>query len=146
MNSNRNSTWFTAVGIVSIIAGVLYCITLIGIIVGIPLFIGAAKYLNYAKMSDEAVLAEKSTVMVWAIVFAVVMFPLGLIALVPALNLEGNVDRATSGAVTGVKSAFEKKDPMEEKMEKIQKLYEMKEKGIIDEEDFAAAKAKILRD
>lgn len=146
MKQNRNSTWFSAVGIISIIAGILYSITIIGLIVGIPLFIGASKFLGYSKMSDDEVLAEKSNVMVWSIVFAVVMFPLGLIALIPAFNLEGNVDRATSGAITGVKSAFEKKDPMEEKMEKIQKLYEMKEKGIIDEDDFAAAKAKILKD
>jgi len=33
---------------------------------------------------------------------------------------------------------------MQEKIEKIQKLAELKEKGLIDEEDFKAAKSKIL--
>ena len=40
-------------GIISIIVGILFCLTLIGAIVGVPIIIGGCKFKDYANLSDE---------------------------------------------------------------------------------------------
>ena len=133
---NKNSTFFLIAGILGIVFGIIYILTLVGIIVAIPLFIGASKFFKWQKSSDEEVLADKDSVVVWAIVFSIFLFPLGLIALVPVFNMEGQISQVITP------KSVEKE--MDEKMDKIKKLHQMKEDGIITEEDFKLAKEKIL--
>lgn len=135
---NKNSTFYLVSGIIGMIYGILTCIFLIGI----PFIIGASKYLAWAKMSDEEMAPNKDAVTIWGIVFAIFMFPLGLLALFPIFNFDGQLTNATNSNQTATHSS----DGMDAKMEKIKKLYELKEKGILDEEDFKLAKEKILKE
>ena len=144
MERNRNYAVLTIVGVMGYIFGILACITIVGLIIGIPMIMGAKKYMDWSKISDEELLNEKPSMLGWTIFFCIFTFPFGLVALIPYFNLEGGVDRAATGAVQGVKGAFAKKDPMQEKIDKIEKLAALKEKGLIDEDDFKVAKAKIL--
>ena len=144
MERNRNYVVLTIMAILGFVMGILYSITIIGLIIGIPMIMGAKKYLDWAKMTDEELLSVKQSILGWAIFFSIFLFPLGLLSLIPYFNLNGEASAAARGAVDGVRNAVSKKDPMQEKIEKIQKLAELKEKGLIDEEDFKAAKSKIL--
>lgn len=145
---NKNSTFYLISGIIGIIFGVILCITLFGIVLGIPLIIGATKYLSWSKMSDEQVLASRDAIVIWGIVYAIFLFPLGLVALVPVFNLEGQLQKAISPSSnpTDASQNTTVANDMDAKMEKIKKLHDMKEKGIIDEEDFKLAKDKILKE
>lgn len=135
--NNKNETVFSILGVLGMIAGILFCITIVGAIIGIPIIIGANRYSKWAKQSDEQVFEERSDVSLWGVVYAIFIFPIGLIALIPVFNLKGQI----TNAIEGTKP---EKDEMDEKIEKIKKLHEMKEKGIIDEEDFKTAKQKLL--
>ena len=69
-------------GIFALIVGIIYCLTIIGIIVGVPTIIGAVKFLNYAEMPDEQLLKHKDTILVWSIVFIFLSTIAGVLALV----------------------------------------------------------------
>ena len=56
-------------GIIAIVVGILYCITIVGAIVGIPLIIGGNKIKSYADCTDEQVIDAKDSILVWTIVF-----------------------------------------------------------------------------
>lgn len=140
---NRNSTLFTVLGIFGMIFGVIASITIVGLIIGIPLIIGSKKFLDYAKLTDEEVLSlDRQNLTIWLIVFCVLMFPVGLIALIILFNLEGQL----SAKVNSTLNSNSESSVMDEKINKIKELYEMKEQGIITEEDFQNAKNKILND
>jgi hypothetical protein len=69
--------------------------------------------------------------------FAIFTFPFGLVALVPVFNMDGQIGSFIESTKDGQKnkSASSKADNnMDSKIEKINKLHEMKEQGIIDEE------------
>ncbi|MCK9575942.1 MAG: SHOCT domain-containing protein [Clostridia bacterium] len=138
--ANKNYTWLMLVAILGYIIGVIACVTVIGLIIGIPMIIGANRYAYWAKMSDEALQNEAQSMFGWTIFFCIFAFPFGLVALIPYLNLDADkID-----TVENVKYTVSKKDPMQEKIDKIEKLAALKEKGLIDEDDFKVAKAKIL--
>ena len=138
---NKNYTWLMLVAILGYIIGVIACITIIGLIIGIPMIMGANRYAYWAKMSNEALQNEVQSMFGWTIFFCIFAFPLGLVALIPYLNLDA--DRS-SGTVENVKYTVSNNDAMQEKIDKIEKLAALKAKGLIDEDDFKAAKAKIL--
>ncbi|MDD4275815.1 MAG: DUF5362 family protein [Clostridia bacterium] len=138
--ANKNYTWLMLVAILGYIIGVIACVTIIGLIIGIPMIIGANRYAYWAKMSDEALQNEAQSMFGWTIFFCIFAFPFGLVALIPYLNLDADkID-----TVENVKYTVSNKDPMQDKIDKIEKLAALKEKGLIDEDDFKVAKAKIL--
>jgi len=137
--NNKDSTLFSVVGVLSIIAGVLCCICfflIVTIPIGILLIIGGAKFRGFAKLNDDECMEKKSSIMLWAIIICICTFPIGIIALIPVLNLEG---------MTNNRRVVETPKPtIENKEEQIKKLQEMKDKGLIDDDEFKAAKMKIL--
>ena len=56
-------------GIISIVLGVLACITIVGVIIGVPLIIGGNKLREYSLLSDKEILEKKSSILIWTIVF-----------------------------------------------------------------------------
>ena len=58
-------------GIIAIVVGILYCITIVGAIVGIPLIIGGNKIKSYADCTDEQVIDAKDSILVWTCLFSV---------------------------------------------------------------------------
>ncbi len=137
MKKNINSGFYLATGILAIIVGIIFCITIFGIILGVPLIIGANKFFSWSKMSAEEIETERDSIFVWSIVIAILMFPIGLIALVPVFNFEGQLTAKTYNAAP-------KEESFDSKIDKIKKLHELKEQGVISEEDFKLAKEKIL--
>jgi len=137
---NRNSSWFMASKIIGLVFGILFCITIIGAIAGVPLIIGALFFGKCQNMTNEDVLANRNTIMVWGIIFTIIMFPLGAIALVPMFNLEGQIDN-----FAGNTQHPKTDDSYDEKIRKVEKLHKMKADGLITEGEFEAAKEEILK-
>lgn len=132
-------------GIFGMITGIACCITIFGVIIGIPLIIGASKYLAWAKISDEELYAEKEQLMVWGIVFTILMFPIGAIALIPPLTMDKyKTTTTTDKSNQGEYKPTETTDTKRTKLDRLTELSSLKEQGLIDEKDFEIAKTKIL--
>ena len=69
-------------GVIALIVGILYCITIVGVIVGIPTIIGAVKFLNYAENDETELLKNKDTILIWSIVFIFLVTIAGVLGLV----------------------------------------------------------------
>lgn len=158
--------YFTIAWIAAIVTAIIYSLTIVGLVIGIPLFIGAARF-NVAKnMSDEDLIRNRSTLLGWGIFFAIVLAPtvVGTIAvLVLALlvddyirNLEqGNYSKAnrsfgeslkegTANAWRETKETFSGKSELEKEREKLEELNKMRDDGIITQEEYEAKRKQIL--
>jgi hypothetical protein len=133
---NKNYIFLQASAIVGLIVGILTAICL----VGIPLIIGAVKYFAWAKMTDEELAQVKDNLMLWGIIYTVLMFPIGAISLVPPFNLDGQLFGGRKYDYT------QAKDAGKSKAERISELNELKQKGVIDENDYEIAKNKIINE
>ncbi|MEG0026135.1 MAG: hypothetical protein RR847_02500 [Bacilli bacterium] len=69
-------------GIIALIIGIICCITIIGIIIGIPIIIGATRFLNYAQLDDVAILKYKNSILIWSIIFIFVVTIAGVLGIV----------------------------------------------------------------
>ncbi len=158
--------YFTTAWIISLILGILFCITVVGAIFGVPLLIAASKFNVARKMSDEELVKNRSNLFGWGIFLAIVLSPtiIGLIVLLILVimvnnyinNLEqGNLEEAnksfgqtikegTSKTWTGIKEAFGVKSKLEKQKDQIAELQKMKEEGIITEEEYEAKRKQIL--
>ena len=136
MSKNKNTAFFMISGILSIVFGILACITIFGAIIGIPLIIASNKYFAWAKMTPQELAPYRDSILIWGVVVTILIFPLGVFALIPVFNTE-NSEQTTNSTDSQY---------MKQKMDKISKLFELKQQGIITEEDFKKAKEKILND
>ena len=141
---NRNYIFLLVSAILGFVAGIGYCITIFGAIAGIPIITGAFKYLAWSKMTDEELAKTKDSLMLWGIIYTILMFPLGGIALVAPFNLEGQI--YSGNDKKEYKPTEAKPAEQKSKAERISELNELKEKGLIDEKDFEIAKGKIINE
>lgn len=141
---NKNYAFLLVSGILGMITGIVACITILGAIIGIPLIIGASKFLAWAKLSDEELYAEKDQLMVWAIVFAILMFPVGALALVPPLTMDNTTTTTTNKPEQKDYEPTQATDNKKSKLDRLSELSALKDQGLIDEKDFEIAKKKIL--
>lgn len=154
-------TYFTVAWIASIVVGVLYSITIFGLILGIPLFMGAPKFKNASNMSDSDLVKNRSNLFGWGIFLAIVLAPsiLGLvIALIFVimvnnyiLDLEKGNTQATEKSFgetvkDGVKNILsDVKEGVTTSLEdQLAELEELKESGKITEEEYTAKRKQIL--
>ena len=69
-------------GIISIVFGIICCLTIFGAIIGVPLIIGGNKMREYSLMSDEELGLHKETILIWTIVFLFINQISGIICLI----------------------------------------------------------------
>lgn len=111
------------------------------------LIIGTKKFHNFSKMTEEQLLTQRGSLSLWSVMFSIFLFPMGMLSLIPLFNL--NEEYPMQAYVPQTPTTYynePRKDTMDEKMEKIQKFHEMKEKGILSLEDFLAIKERILKE
>ncbi len=125
-----DKTIYKVTGYLALVIGIFYCITIIGIIVGIPLIIGASIFLDYAKMSDEDLVKHKNSILGWSIVFLLLAFIPGILGIIGYFDIN---KINTSDA--------NKKNTEEEQIRELNKLFK---EGLITEEEFQKKKKKIL--
>ena len=124
-------------GIIAIVVGILYCITIVGAIVGIPLIIGGNKIKSYADCTDEQVIDAKDSILVWTIVFLLFNQLSGILLLIFYIDcIDKNRGKSTTNTTKNVNT-----DEKDEELEKLKKLYDEK---VLTKEEFENEKNRIL--
>ena len=123
-------------GIISIIVGILFCLTLIGAIVSVPIIIGGCKFKDYANLSDEELLQHKDSIIIWTIVFLFINQLAGVLGLVFVIvnNLFDSNSTNTNSATNFDKNKYES-------LERLKKLYDEK---ALSKEEYEKETDKIL--
>ena len=68
---NIAKSYFTIIGVINLVAGMIWCLTIIGSIIGIPLMIAAKKLSSAVKMSDDELVARRANILKWGMVSAI---------------------------------------------------------------------------
>ena len=123
-------------GIISIVVGVIYCLSIIGAIIGIPLIIGGIKIKDYASYSDIQIYESKDTILIWTIVFLLFNQISGILLLIFYID---NIGKTTTNN-NNINTNNTNSDKYEE-LEKIKKLYDEK---ILTKEEYENEKSRIL--
>lgn len=123
-------------GVISIVVGVIYCLSIIGAIVGIPLIIGGIKIKDYASYSDIQIYESKDTILIWTIVFLLFNQISGILLLIFYID---NIGKTTTNN-NNINTNNTNSDKYEE-LEKIKKLYDEK---ILTKEEYENEKSRIL--
>lgn len=124
-------------GIISIVVGVIYCLSIVGAIVGIPLIIGGIKIKDYASYSDIQIYESKDTILIWTIVFLLFNQISGILLLIFYID---NIGKNTNNNTNSNVNNNQNNDKYEE-LEKIKKLYDEK---ILTKEEYENEKSRIL--
>jgi uncharacterized membrane protein HdeD (DUF308 family) len=114
-------------GIIAVVLGIFYSITIVMAIVGIPLIIGGSRMMGYANLSDSELRDKKDSILGWSIFFFFFTVIGGVLGLVFYLTMDNG--------------AFSKKSDY---MDEIRKLDDLRKQGIISNEEYEAKKKKIL--
>lgn len=158
--------YFTTAWIVSMVLGIIFSITIAGLILGIPLLISSSKFNRARKMTDEELVENRGNLLGWGIFLSIVLAPtiLGLIVCLIFVfmvnnyitNIEqGNVEATeksfgetvkdgTSKAWGGLKETFGFKSKLEKQKDELNELQKMKDEGIISDEEYEAKRKQIL--
>jgi phosphate/sulfate permease len=115
-------------GIIATVLGIIYSVTIIGAIVGIPLIIGGSKMMGYANLSDSELNEKKDSILGWSIFFFFFTVIGGVLGLVFYLTMDSNI-------FTAKKSNY---------IDELKKLDELRKQGIISDKEYEAKKKKIL--
>ena len=160
------NVYFTVGWIFSLILGIIFTITVVGAIVGVPLIIGAQKFNKARTMTDEELVKNRANLLGWGIFLSIILAPtvIGLIVVIICVlmvnnyikNLEeGKVEEANKGFgetvkegttkfIGGVKETFGIKSKLDKEKDKLLELKKMKEEGLITEEEYEAKRKQIL--
>lgn len=133
-------------GIVSIVVGVICCITIVGAIVGIPMIIGGLKFKDYSLLSDSELLMHKDAIIIWTIVFMFINQISGVLSLIFILinnlfNTNNSNQNYTNMNYTNTNNMNYQNNDKYEQLEKLKKLYDEK---ALNKEEYEKEKDKIL--
>jgi len=71
-----------ASGIIAVVIGIISCLTIVGLLWGIPLIIGGYKFNEYAQLEDSEVINYKSSILGWSIFFIFFSFISAILGLI----------------------------------------------------------------
>lgn len=128
-----NKNLLKIAGIISLVLGIICCLTIVGAIVGVPLIIGGNKIKDMANLSDQELLQQKDTILIWMVVFLVFNQISGILLLIFYIDMDGSISKSFNGS----KNSDDKYD----ELEKLKKLYDDK---VLTKEEFETEKEKIL--
>lgn len=126
-------------GVISIVVGVIYCLSIIGAIIGIPLIIGGIKIKDYASYSDIQIYESKDTILIWTIVFLLFNQISGILLLIFYIDNIGKT--TTNNNNINTNNTNNTNSDKYEELEKIKKLYDEK---ILTKEEYENEKSRIL--
>lgn len=127
----KDKTLLNVAGIIALVFGILSCFTIIGAILGIPMIIGGNKFRKFSQMSDEDIIKEKESLLVWSIVLCLICTISGALGLVYYFGIDNTFDIKFNS-----KNSVKYND-----LEKLNSLYQNK---VITKEEFEKEKARIL--
>ena len=159
---NKASIWCYISGVISYIVGVVLCLSLIFIPIGIYAIIYGINYFRIAKITDSELVIVKPNLISAAIFISILAFPIGLISIIPAIMAGSNnvkVSEASSSRVEPEQGetvvaqvdsveTLDEEEPVtmsNEDLAKLEKLAKFKEQGLITEAEFNDAKEKLIK-
>lgn len=119
-------------GIISIVLGIICCLTIFGAIVGVPLIIGGNKIKDMANLSDKELMTQKDTILIWMVVFLVFNQISCILLLIFYIDMDGSFSNTFNNTKSNNKY---------DELEKLKKLYDDK---VLTKEEFETEKEKIL--
>ncbi len=157
--------YFNIARLLSLVFGILFCITIVGAIFGIPMIIASNKFKDALSMTDEQLVANRGSILGWGIFLAIVFSPtfVGLILLLIMTFMVDNyirnieqgeyqknqksfADTIEDGASTAwqnVKNTFKGSD-VDKQRQELEKLEKMRNDGLITREEYETMRKKIL--
>ena len=160
------NTYFTVAWIVSMVVGIIYCVTVIGAVIGVPLLIGMGKFNEARTMTDEELVKNRGSLFGWGIFASIALAPtiIGLIVLLIFVVMVNNyiknieegkteetskgfgqtVKEGSSKVWNGIKEVFKPKSDIEKQQEELEKLNKLKEQNLITEEEYQQKRKQIL--
>ncbi|MBQ7452922.1 MAG: SHOCT domain-containing protein [Clostridia bacterium] len=137
------------------IEGVILCLSLVFLPLGIYVIAGANYFMMCTKLNDNEIMAVAGHIKAYSIFFSIVLFPIGLLslAIVPLCrsNKVSVEDAPMEGFVqTEEQKSSEPTEPQfqrvvsEEELEKFEQLKKYREQGLITEEEFSRAKEELF--
>lgn len=105
-------------GIITLIIGIIYSLTIVLLIIGIPTIVGAVKLLNCAEMETSELNQNKNTILIWGIVLLFLCFVAGVLALIAYSQINSDSKKVieepkkevTKKSTNSPKKEVEKKD------------------------------------
>ena len=128
-----NKNLLKIAGIISLVLGIICCLTIVGAIVGVPLIIGGNKIKDMANLSDKELMTQKDTILIWMVVFLVFNQISGILLLIFYIDMDGSISKSFNGSKNN--------DDKYDELEKLKKLYDDK---VLTKEEFETEKEKIL--
>lgn len=135
---NKSSGLFKAVGLIAIIEGIFMLVTtswlVLPIAIGVPAIIGGSCFLKYSDMTSQEFNLVKNSALAWSVFFLLLCSTaVGILAIIGIIQMqEESIDNTNCQVI-------EKSD-----LEKIERLNILKQRGIIDDEEYARLKNEIL--
>lgn len=125
----EDKTLLKIAGIISIVIGVCFCITIIGLIVGIPLIIGGDKLKQISESIGPNTKQDDETILIWTIVFFFINQISFLLLIIYYIKSSNYKYYSSEG------------DGRYDRLEKLKKLYDSK---VLSKEEYEREKEKIL--
>jgi len=159
---NKASIWCYISAIVSYIAGIVYCCSLIFLPIAIYCIIYGNTFMQYARLTNSELSIAKPALTIPTILISIFAFPIGLITLVPYFMAGSNNVKVSEGSQPNTPPEGEtvKADvdivtiPSEEKneisnlsseeLEKLEKLATFRSQGLLTDEEYNQAKEQII--
>lgn len=142
---NKSSGLFKAVGIIAIIEGIFILVTtswlVIPIAIGVPAIIGGSCFLRYSNMTNQEFYLVKSSALAWSIFFLLhCSTVVGVLAIIGVNQMQEEPFTVTYPDNNTNCQVIERSD-----LEKIERLNILKQRGIIDDEEYQRLKSEILK-
>lgn len=103
-------TYFNVAYIIALVVGIIYSLTIAGLVFGIPLFMAAKRFKRAKDMSDADLVKNRSSLFGWGIFTSIVMAPtvLGLIImLIFVIIVNNQIKNIEAGATEKTEKSFE---------------------------------------
>lgn len=146
--------YFTIMYIVNLILGIIFTITLVGAIFGIPMIIGANKFKNAQNASNQELKEMRTSLFAWGIFFGIIWIGtilVGVLIIVMAILVNNYIEKLSQEdeandktIVDNFKETFGIKNGVEKTKEKLEKLKKMLDEGTINEEEYEEMRKKVL--
>lgn len=161
--------FFSVAQIVTLILGILFSITIVGLILGVPLFIASSNYKKFGQLPDNELIQAKSSILGWNIFTSIVLAPsvLGFIVmLIFALminnyindlasgsenanksfgdTLKDGTKNVISGTVNSTKEIFNIKSNSAKLKEELEELKKLFDEGVITEEEYNQLRSNVI--
>ncbi len=97
MNQSQMRSYFNVMYYVFLILGILYTVSIVGAIIGIPMIIGACKYKEAYEASMDQLISLKGTVWGWGLFFGIITLPLGVIIFIFGSSVNSFIESYENG-------------------------------------------------